>query len=187
MGVAGASQSQVAEIARLQNDLSSSNNKIEDLSSFVGKLQGLNQDYESALSHLMDKVRPFAQQHSQALLSQKAHYLRLIEEERNQNLELRLEQTRWQESASRINENLKEAMKALTEAELPYIRKIAALKADNKSLRRICGVPLMDDSDEDDEEDEIKEAKENGVVVQHESPLQMEQVGREKILASLGQ
>jgi hypothetical protein len=135
----------------------------------------------------MDKVRPFAQQHSQALLSQKAHYLRLIEEERNQNLELRLEQTRWQESASRINENLKEAMKALTEAELPYIRKIAALKADNKSLRRICGVPLMDDSDSDDEEEEIEEAKENGIVTQHESPGQMEQVGRDKILASLVQ
>jgi len=138
----------------------------------------------------MDKVRPFAQQHSQALLSQKAHYLRLIEAERSQNLELRLEQTRWQESASRINENLKEAMKALTEAELPYIRKIAALKADNKSLRRICGVPLMDDSDEDEEEDEVvEEARENvnGVVVQHESPGQMEQVGREKMLASLGQ
>lgn len=137
----------------------------------------------------MDKVRPFAQQHSQALLSQKAHYLRLIEEERNQNLELRLEQTRFQESASRINDNLKEAMKALTEAELPYIRKIAALKADNKALRRICGVPLMDDSDDDGEEEEIVETKENvnGVIVQHESPLQMEQVGRDKILASLGQ
>ncbi|RDI83445.1 hypothetical protein Vi05172_g6586 [Venturia inaequalis] len=186
---AGASQSQVAEIVRLQNELSSSNNKIDDLNSYVGKLQGLNQDYEAALSHLMDKVRPFAQQHSQALLSQKAHYLRLIEEERNQNLELRLEQTRFQESASRINDNLKEAMKALTEAELPYIRKIAALKADNKALRRICGVPLMDDSDDDGEEEEIVETKENvnGVIVQHESPLQMEQVGRDKILASLGQ
>lgn len=137
----------------------------------------------------MDKVRPFAQQHSQALLSQKAHYLRLIEEERKQNLELRLEQTRFQESASRINDNLKEAMKALTEAELPYIRKIAALKADNKALRRICGVPLMDDSDDDEEEEEVMETKENvnGVVVQHESPGQMEQVGRDKILASLGQ
>ncbi|TID18468.1 hypothetical protein E6O75_ATG06544 [Venturia nashicola] len=185
----GASQSQVAEIARLQNDLSSSNNKIDDLNSYVCKLQGLNQDYEAALSHLMDKVRPFAQQHAQALLSQKAHYLRLIEEERNQNLELRLEQTRFQESASRINENLKEAMKALMEAELPYIRKIAALKADNKALRRICGVPLMDDSDDDDEEAEVVETKENvnGVVVQHESPVQMEHVGRDKILASLGQ
>lgn len=80
-------------------------------------------------------------------------------------------------------------MKALTEAELPYIRKIAGLKADNKALRRICGVPLMDDSDDDGEEEEVVETKENvnGVVVQHESPGQMEQVGRDKILASLGQ
>jgi hypothetical protein len=81
-------------------------------------------------------------------------------------------------------------MKALTEAELPYIRKIAMLKQDNRSLRRICGVRLMDESDEDDEEEAREaEARENvnGVVVQHESPGQMEQVGREKMLASLGQ
>lgn len=80
-------------------------------------------------------------------------------------------------------------MKALTEAELPYIRKIAGLKTDNKALRRICGVPLMDDSDDDGEEEEVVETRENvnGVVVQHEIPGQMEQVGRDKILASLGQ
>lgn len=79
-------------------------------------------------------------------------------------------------------------MKALTEAELPYIRKIAALKADNKALRRICGVPLMDDSDDDDEEEEVLEAKENvnGVFVQHENPGHVKQTGRDEMLAIMG-
>lgn len=102
----------------------------------------------------MEKLRPFAAQHNQALLSQKAHYLRLIEDERQQNLDLRLEQSRWQESLGRLNENLRLALIAQTEAELPYLRKITKLKGENRSLRRICGVASLEDSDEESEGEE---------------------------------
>lgn len=44
-----------------------------------------------------------------------------------------------------------EALKAQSESEVGYMRKIAALKNDNRSLRRICGVPLMEDSEDEGE------------------------------------
>jgi hypothetical protein len=46
---------------------------------------------------------------------------------------------------------LVEALKAQSESEVGYVRKIAALKSDNRSLRRICGVPLMVDCEQEDE------------------------------------
>lgn len=95
-------------------------------------------------------MRPFAQSHAQALLAQKAHYLALLEQERSQNLELRLEQSRWQEKAKEIKDMMVETLKSQSESEVGYVKKIARLKADNRSLRRICGVPLMEDSEDDE-------------------------------------
>jgi hypothetical protein len=140
----------------------------------VSKLQSLNQDYESSLTLLMEKLRPFAQQNSQALLAQKAHYLRLIEDERQQNLELRLEQSRWQESLGRLNENLRCALIAQTAGESPFLKKIAALKAENASLRRMCGAPKLEDSDEE-EEDEDERLDEGEVQVQSVSAMRSTQ------------
>ena len=45
-----------------------------------------------------------------------------------------------------------EALKAQSEMEVGYVKKIAALKQDNRSLRRICGVKLLDESDDDEDE-----------------------------------
>ncbi|KIW00303.1 hypothetical protein, variant [Verruconis gallopava] len=141
-----------AEVARLQHELLSAHSKIEDLTATITTLQNLNTDYENAISHTLDKLRPFTQSHAQALLAQKAHYLNLLEQERHQNLELRMEQSRWQQKAKEVKDMLVEAMKLQSQSEIGYVKKIAALKADNRSLRRICGVPLMDDSDDDSDD-----------------------------------
>jgi hypothetical protein len=65
---------------------------------------------------------------------------------------LRTEQSQWQEKARECKDMLVEALKAQSESEVGYVRKIAALKADNRSLRRICGVPLLEDSEAEEEE-----------------------------------
>jgi hypothetical protein len=122
----------------------------------------------------MDKLRPFAQQHNQALLSQKAHYLRLIEDERQQNLELRLEQSRWQESLGRLNDNFRCALIAQTAGETPFLKKISALKAENASLRRMCGAPKLEDSDEEEDEDDVK-LDEGEIQVQQVSASSLEE------------
>ena len=136
---------------------------------------------------MLEKLRPFASQHSQALLSQKAHYLRLLEEERKQNLQLRLEQSLWQEGAAKIKDNIVFAMKLQSTAELPYVRKIARLKADNKSLRRMCGVPLLEDTDDESSDDEVQK-EEQGKISAKQSPnqkgkemLELEKGGKEKL------
>ena len=72
---------ETAEIARLQNDLLAAQSRIEDLTGHITSLQTLNTDYENAISHTLDKMRPFAHSHGQALLVQKAHYLNLLEQD----------------------------------------------------------------------------------------------------------
>jgi hypothetical protein len=147
-----------SEIARLQTDLAASHTRNEDLTTHIATLQTLNTDYENAISHTLDKLRPFAQSHAQALLAQKAHYLSLLDTERSANLQLRLEQSQWQEKAAEIKGMLVKAMHLQSESEIGFVTKIARLKTDNRSLRRICGVPLIDDS-EDDEAAEANEAR----------------------------
>lgn len=44
-----------------------------------------------------------------------------------------------------------EAGRLQSESELPYLRKIRGLKMDNRSLRRLCEVPLGEDSDDEAE------------------------------------
>jgi hypothetical protein len=63
---------------------------------------------------------------------------------------LRIEQSKWQEKAKEIKDMMIEATKLQSESEKGYVTKIARLKADNRSLRRICGVPLMEDSEDDE-------------------------------------
>lgn len=149
------SNTESAEIARLQTDLLSAHSKIEDLTAHITTLQTLNTDYENAISHTLDRLRPFAQSHAQALIAQKAHYLSLLEQERTANLELRLEQSRWQEKAREVKDMMVESLKAQGEMEGGYKRKIARLRSDNRSLRRICNVPLLEESEEDEEKNGV--------------------------------
>lgn len=121
-------------------------------------MQTLLTDYENGISMCLDKLRPFAQQHTSALNAQKAHYLNLIEEERRQNLELRLEHQRWQQGLGKVAEHAREALKAQSEAELPWIERLAGLKAENRTLRRLCGLPIGEESDDEEELHDIQES-----------------------------
>ncbi|KAF2397742.1 hypothetical protein EJ06DRAFT_532734 [Trichodelitschia bisporula] len=144
---------QATEIARLQSELANAQATITALQARDSSLTNLLNDYEQHVTAILEKLRPYAHQQQQASIMQKAHYLKLIEDERQQNLELRLEQQRWQAGLGNVAENLRLALKAQADAELPYVKKIASLKAENRTLRRLCNLPPMEDSDDDDEEE----------------------------------
>jgi hypothetical protein len=77
-----------------------------------------------------------------------AHYLSLLDRERTANLELRLEIARKDECMMRALEWARKAQEAQRHVVGPYVRKIAALKAENGVLAGICGVPPMGVGDE---------------------------------------
>jgi len=157
---AAGATAQAAEIASLQNRLSTAESQISSWKSQNSALQALLADYENGISLCLDKLRPFAQQHASALNAHRAHYLNLIEEERRQNLELRLEHQKWQQGLGMVAESAREALKAQSEAELPWIERLAGLKAENRVLRRLCGLPVGEESDEEEELQDVQESPE---------------------------
>jgi hypothetical protein len=112
------------------------------------------QTYESSLSGILEKLRPFTTQQNAALRTQKSHYLSLLEDERSANLELRLEIARMQEGMSRVLTFARTALEQHEDGTRPYRKRIAALRAENEVLARICGVQPLDVDEEIDDDDQ---------------------------------
>lgn len=144
-------RAQLAEMNSLRTQLQTAQSKISSLESQNSALQGLVQDYESSVTAILEKLRPFAFRHEQAILALHSHYNSLLEKERQQNLELRLEHQEWQAGLGRAAQFARAALKESSEASLPHERKIKELKAENKLLRRLAGWEEVSDSDEDEE------------------------------------
>jgi hypothetical protein len=74
-----------------------------------------------------------------------------------------------------------EALKAQSAMETGYVKKIAALRSDNRSLRRICGVPLMEESEDEGDGGGVggmESAK--GVQQAREGARQISEAGRQE-------
>lgn len=146
------------EIASLQSQLSAANRQNVSLESDNAALASLVHQHEQALELILEKIRPFAYTHAQALNAQKAHYTALLEQERQQNLELRLEHQEWQAGMGRVAEYARLAFRHANDRGLPCVRRIAALKNERRLLRRLAGwEEAVDSSDEEDEEELRKE------------------------------
>jgi hypothetical protein len=117
-------------------------------------MRGLLLDYENALTIVLDKLRPYAYNHTQATLVLHKHYQHLLEQERATSLQLRLEHAEWQAGLGRVAEYARLALTAQNAVDLPATRKIRALKAENRVLRRLAGWEEASDSEEEEEGDE---------------------------------
>ncbi|KAF1815619.1 hypothetical protein P152DRAFT_389862 [Eremomyces bilateralis CBS 781.70] len=149
-----------AELATVHNQLSAANRKVAALEASNEEFKQLVTDFENAMELILTKLRPYAYHHAQAINATKAHYNHLLEQERAANLQMRLQLVDWQDGLRRVNTYAREALNHSSEARLPYIRRIAGLKNENRTLRRLAGWPERDDSsdEEEDEKDEERAA-----------------------------
>ncbi|KAG9616149.1 hypothetical protein KCV04_g15929, partial [Aureobasidium melanogenum] len=84
-----------------------------------------------------------------------AHYNSLLETSRNETIQAQLTHQAWQASLLRLSENLRLAQSAHEEGTLPYRRRIAALKEENRILRAKAGWEPASDSENSDDEDDV--------------------------------
>lgn len=63
----------------------------------------------------------------------------------------------WQRGLSKLNEDLRCAVQAREDEKNPYMRKVAALKEENRVLRGLAGWEAAEDSSSE-EEDEVEPA-----------------------------
>lgn len=150
--------SRTAEVQNLTSQLSSAQTQISELNSSNTNLTNLITDYENALTLLLDKLRPYAYNQTQNMLSLHKHYQDLLEKERASSMQIRLEHAEWQAGLGRVAEYARLALKAQSENEMPFKREVKELKEENRVLRRLAG---WEDRPEEssDEEVEVEEPK----------------------------
>lgn len=127
-------------------------NKNFRLEAEVEAFDNLLNDYENGMKLILDKLRPYAFNHQQAIIAIHKHYNTMLEQERQEKLEQSLEHARWQAGLGRVAESARQALRAQNEDSLPYVSKIAELKHENKILRRLVGWEEAEDSSEDEDE-----------------------------------
>jgi len=147
------SANRTAEIANLSSQLNTTQSQLSALNTQNASLRTLILDYENALTLVLDKLRPYAYNHTQATLALHKHYQHLLEQERATSLQLRLEHAEWQAGLGRVAEYARLALKAQNQGDLPAVRKIKDLKAENRVLRRLAGWEEGSDSEEEEGEE----------------------------------
>jgi len=156
-----------AEIANLSTQLSTTQSQLSTLCTQNASLRALILDYENALTHVLDKLRPYAYTQTQAMLALHKHYHTLIENERATSMQLRLEHAEWQAGLGRVAEYARLALSAQSDADLPYLKRIRELKNENRVLRTLAGWEEASDSDAEEEEGgEEKGQRPNSMVAQ---------------------
>ena len=153
-----ASASRAAELAAAQAQLGAAQRRIGALETGYGDMNALLSDYENAIGITLERLRPYAYQHTQAIIALHAHYNSLLDAERTANLHLRLEYQKWQAGLGRVANYARLALRSDNEGTLPYLRKIAALKTENRVLRSLAGWESPDDESGDEMIDQWKEA-----------------------------
>ncbi|KAF2462262.1 hypothetical protein BDY21DRAFT_389841 [Lineolata rhizophorae] len=139
-----------AELAATQAQLSTAQRDLGAMHAHVAALQSLVADYENALALTLDKLRPFAHAHTQALLATHAHYHSLLEQERQANLDLRVEHAEWQAGLGRVAKWARLAMREAQEGNAGWERRWREVRTENRVLRRLVGWEEGEDSEEEE-------------------------------------
>ena len=156
--------------AELSLKLAEAERKIEALEAAYTDQAQLVTAYENGIHDTAERLRNFMYEQQQAtigtdippsrgvlMLTQTAthaHYNALLEASRNETLQAQLTHQAWQASVSRVAEGVGLAYREESDKSLPYRRRIAALKEENRLLRIKAGWDPPTDSSEDEEQDE---------------------------------
>ena len=141
-----------AEVTHVQNQLSSAQQTIADLTATNTSLSTLITDYESALTLLLDKLRPYAYAQTTSILALHKHYQSLLDAERSTSMGLRLEHAEWQAGLSRVADSARNALRSQGEVEEGLRRECREVKEENRVLRRLVGWEEKESSDDEGEE-----------------------------------
>lgn len=138
---------------QLESALLAAQTRITSLEETYREQQRIQTLYTDALTFTTDRIRNyvFAQQTQTSALQ--THYTSLLQHARWETLEAQLTHQAWQASLARLSSDLREAMKARGEQVKPWRRRVAALKEENRVLRRMVGWDPPSDSEDEEMED----------------------------------
>ncbi|KAI5209599.1 hypothetical protein E4T39_00907 [Aureobasidium subglaciale] len=144
----------------LQAQLSDALSRITELEAECKDANDVIDYAEDIVQKFKTQIQEYARNHQSATIALHAHYNSLLETSRNETIQAQLTHQAWQASLMRLSEYLRLARRANEEGALPYRRRIAALKEENRILRAKAGwEPASESDDEDDVFDEGFEAE----------------------------
>ncbi|PSK36044.1 hypothetical protein B9Z65_5859 [Elsinoe australis] len=141
-------------IAELQTKLVEAERKIETLAAAYKDQAHLVTEYENGFHEMVKLLRDRYNERSTEINGIHTYYHQLLLASRNETLQAQLTHQAWQASLSRVSEGVRSAYKEKSEQSLPYLRKIAALKEENRLLRQKVGWNPPSDSSGDEDEGE---------------------------------
>ncbi|THX00350.1 hypothetical protein D6D13_09583 [Aureobasidium pullulans] len=158
----GDNASQAPQHAPSDVDASAIQAQLSDALSRITELEAECKDANEVIDYAEEIVEKFKQQvqeysrsHQSATIALHAHYNSLLETSRNETIQAQLTHQAWQASLLRLSEYLRLAQRAHEEGSLPYRRRIAALKEENRILRAKAGWEPASESEGSDDEDDV--------------------------------
>ncbi|KAH0356561.1 hypothetical protein KCU81_g346, partial [Aureobasidium melanogenum] len=139
----------------LQAQLSDALSRITELETECKEANEVIDYAEEIVQKFKLQIGDYAHSHQSATIALHAHYNSLLETSRNETIQAQLTHQAWQASLLRLSENLRGAQAAHEEGTLPYRRRIAALKEENRILRAKAGWEPASDSENSDDEDDV--------------------------------
>ncbi|CAK4032852.1 Hypothetical predicted protein [Lecanosticta acicola] len=141
-------------VSQLQTALANANARIASFECTYQEQIRLQQLYEETLSETTDRIRQYCFEQQNHIIALHQHYTQMLTQARSETIEAQLTHQAWQAGLKRVSEGVRMALKSREEEGMPYKRRIAALKEENRVLRMKAGWGPPVDSDEEDGEAE---------------------------------
>lgn len=111
---------------------------------------------EATIDKMMTMIRKYCYDKEMELINSTKVWNERLQHERDVNLEMRLEHSRWQEGLGRAMHYAREALRSASEDEEPFAIERAELAHENRFMRRLLGWDAEESDDEGEDAPEVE-------------------------------
>lgn len=129
-----------ARIRELERELAKANTIIGLYKHEQKENTALIGQYEQGVWQMTDQVRDYAGKTEERMLALKRHYNDLLQQEKDEHLETRLDRDRWHANTIRCGEMLRQCYRARVDEWCDEYRVIVGLQSEVRCLRRCLGI-----------------------------------------------
>lgn len=136
----GNKESDTARIRELELELAKANRTIDIYRNEQGENTALIADYENALGGATDQIRNYCCDNNDRYLAQRRHYNGLLQAEKDDHLQSRLERDEWHAKCMQVCEMIRKAYRLRCDEWNQELSVIAGLQGEVRILRKCLGV-----------------------------------------------
>ncbi|KAK5073054.1 hypothetical protein LTR51_005696 [Lithohypha guttulata] len=135
------SSANLAKIRELERELAKSNKIIELYKHEQKENTALIGQYEQGLWQATDQIRVYTNKSEDRFIAQREHYNDLLQQEKDEHLQTRLERDHWQQQTLRVCEMIRKAYRLRVDEWCDEYRTVVGLQSEVRCYRRVLGMP----------------------------------------------